>query len=134
MGQETVDGSLATATRVPCTICAAGPGEPCRNKSGRSRWSTHRERVEAFRAVQHLDARQIALRFMPYSEYLETPEWKALRAMKLRDAEWRCQVCNAADRQLNVHHRTYDRRGAEHLSDLTVLCRPCHALFHRKAA
>jgi hypothetical protein len=35
-----------------------------------------------------------------------------------------------ADRLLNVHHRTYERRGYELPEDLTVLCVACHTAVH----
>lgn len=71
------------------------------------------------------------LRQMPYSQYLKSNHWKALRRKVLYEACFKCQLCNGTDR-LNVHHRTYDRRGNEALSDLTVLCESCHAKFHDK--
>lgn len=71
------------------------------------------------------------LRTMPYREYLLSEEWLETRNRKLRQARFQCQLCNAPW-PLNVHHRTYDRRGCEDMADLTVLCRPCHAKFHDK--
>ena len=41
----------------------------------------------------------------------------------------RCQLCNTGG-SLQVHHRTYQRRGYERLDDLTVLCRKCHERQH----
>jgi hypothetical protein len=32
---------------------------------------------------------------------------------------------------LQVHHRTYERRGAELADDLVVVCRQCHEIHHR---
>lgn len=69
------------------------------------------------------------LRTMPYQAYLQTPEWQEKRDQALERSGHRCQLCNSDD-SLNVHHRTYERRGNEELSDLTVLCRQCHNLFH----
>jgi replicative DNA helicase len=69
------------------------------------------------------------LRTMPYEEYLQTPEWLERRERKLKEADFRCQVCNK-DGPLDVHHRTYEHRGNEAPGDLTVLCGDCHALFH----
>ena len=74
--------------------------------------------------------RRMELATMPYREYLQTPEWKARRASHLRSAGYRCQVCNAADTVLDLHHRTYERRGDERRSDLVVLCRDCHHKHH----
>lgn len=68
------------------------------------------------------------LKSMPYGEYLKTPEWTAKRAKALRFANFRCQLCNSGA-NLNVHHRTYERRGHELMGDLTVLCADCHSTF-----
>jgi 5-methylcytosine-specific restriction endonuclease McrA len=61
--------------------------------------------------------------------YLRSDHWRQMRAAALDRADNRCQVCNGAD-ALDVHHRTYERLGAELPGDLTVLCRRCHGLFH----
>lgn len=74
--------------------------------------------------------RLLALQAMPYAEYLLTPEWQKKRMKALRFAQFRCQLCNSPD-SLNVHHRTYERRGNELLGDLITLCRDCHEIFHR---
>jgi biotin operon repressor len=64
--------------------------------------------------------------------YLRSAHWAETREAALERAEHRCQVCNGGDR-LDVHHRTYERLGAEEPADLTVLCRRCHELFHSTA-
>ena|SRR5271167_3798758 len=71
------------------------------------------------------------LRTMPYLDYLRTPEWEARRQQVLERDGHRCRVCNGTE-QLNVHHRTYERRGDEDLNDLTTLCRSCHEYFHHR--
>ena len=75
-------------------------------------------------------ARMEELCTMPYAEYLKTPEWQGRRKQHLRSAGYRCQVCNAYGVVLNVHHRTYERRGCEYYKDLIALCAECHELFH----
>ncbi len=65
-----------------------------------------------------------------YYDYLDSPEWAAKRDEALRLADFRCQVCYSSTR-LDVHHRTYDRFGNELQSDLVVLCRVCHDIFHK---
>lgn len=70
------------------------------------------------------------LNTMDYQEYLRTDEWKVRRDEMLERAGESCQVCNRSNR-LEVHHRTYERRGNEAPEDLTVLCQECHGLFHR---
>jgi 5-methylcytosine-specific restriction endonuclease McrA len=70
---------------------------------------------------------------MPYSAYLETDHWQAVRARALRRAGRRCQICGARGR-LDVHHNTYVRRGRELNSDVVALCRDCHDLYHGHGA
>lgn len=67
---------------------------------------------------------------MNYREYLQSEHWLNMRRGALERAGWRCQVCNNKTR-LDVHHRTYERRGHELPDDLTVLCRSCHETFHK---
>lgn len=77
------------------------------------------------------ERRRSELAQMPYPEYLKTPEWNDRRKRQLRTAGYSCQVCNASKTVLDVHHRTYERRGNEHYKDLIVLCRGCHSTFHQ---
>lgn len=72
--------------------------------------------------------RLIELRTMPYQQYLDSPEWKK-KSREKRNSNPQCQLCNFPNK-LHVHHRTYERRGQEDDSDLTVLCAECHELFH----
>lgn len=75
--------------------------------------------------------RMMHLQEMPYSRYLKSPEWEQTReAVKERDGG-RCRLCDATS-ALQVHHRTYERRGVERLDDLTLLCGDCHSAFHGK--
>ena len=67
---------------------------------------------------------------MRYDLYLQTAEWQTLRRIKMETAGHRCQICNSDAGPLEVHHRTYERRGKERLGDLTVLCRRCHQSHH----
>lgn len=60
-----------------------------------------------------------------YYEYLDTPEWWAIRKQAYARAEYRCERCRGCG-PLEVHHETYDHLGNEDLDDLTVLCRACH--------
>jgi 5-methylcytosine-specific restriction endonuclease McrA len=77
----------------------------------------------ASNSVSHLNRR------IAYNEYLNSPHWHLVRAAAIVKADCRCQLCNSPD-NLQVHHRTYERRGKEKLSDVTVLCRDCHRKFH----
>lgn len=64
-----------------------------------------------------------------YHDYLCSAAWQRKRQSALELAGYRCQDCGV-DRELEVHHLTYDRLGNEVLSDLRVLCRPCHGERH----
>lgn len=70
------------------------------------------------------------LRKLSYQQYLQTDHWKTTRRQAIRRAKFSCQICNARDTLFNVHHRTYERLGMEHWTDLIVLCESCHTLFH----
>ena len=69
---------------------------------------------------------------MKYSDYLKSPTWYNLRKQALKKADYRCQTCNDTE-NINVHHRVYPKvLGTEPVSDLVVLCRSCHKIFHVK--
>lgn len=65
-----------------------------------------------------------------YQDYLKSDHWMTMKRLALDYAEHRCQICYS-QRVLNVHHRTYKRLSKEKLTDLTVLCRDCHEIFHK---
>ncbi len=66
---------------------------------------------------------------MPYAEYLQTLHWQEMRRRALEWAKYACQLCNAKDARLDVHHRDYSCIGSESLSDVFVLCDECHTIF-----
>jgi len=99
--------------------------QQCKDKE-RSELNTN---LQQWRQAQEAQLEQ--LRTMPYQDYLQTEHWQQRRAKHLKSAGYRCQVCNAKA-PLDVHHRTYDRRGEERYTDLIALCRDCHALYHDK--
>lgn len=68
---------------------------------------------------------------MPYADFLRTDYWKQVaQQVKARDS-FKCRICNSP-RTLDVHHRSYQHRGWDHLhmDDLTTLCRNCHHRHH----
>jgi len=77
------------------------------------------------------EQRIFELRSMDYEDYLQTDEWKEKREQALDRDSYRCRLCNT-DKNLHVHHRTYQRRGNEDLDDLTTLCNECHEAFHER--
>lgn len=66
---------------------------------------------------------------VPYADYLQTAHWRSVRDQALRRAKWRCEQCQTK-RELQVHHRTYERLGQEAPGDLVVLCAGCHENEH----
>lgn len=98
--------------------------EDCQTKVMVQRHQNYRETEKA--RTEHLEQ----LKNMPYKDYLKTTEWKERRIKHLKSAGYRCQVCNSPQQPLDVHHRTYERRGQEYYKDLIVLCRDCHSKFH----
>lgn len=64
-----------------------------------------------------------------YADYLKSAHWQETRYKAIQRAGQKCQVCASTDR-LDVHHNNYSRLGGELPTDLVVLCRPCHELFH----
>ena len=65
-----------------------------------------------------------------YQRYLESPWWRRIRADAIIRSDHHCQMCGAENVELSVHHNSYDRLGEERPSDLIVLCRRCHSIFH----
>lgn len=65
-----------------------------------------------------------------YLAYLNSPSWRVTRNRALSRARYTCARCGAK-RDLNVHHLTYVRLGAELDADLEVLCFSCHRGHHR---
>jgi 5-methylcytosine-specific restriction endonuclease McrA len=74
-----------------------------------------------------------ALRRLPYSSYLRTAHWFRVKTLALKRAHHQCALCPSTDR-LDVHHKSYTRRGFEPPEDVVVLCRECHARHHRTLA
>lgn len=95
-------------------------------KAARRKELDERNRQEAGVWQQYISR----LKTMPYAEYLQTPHWQEVRKKALRRAGGRCQLCNKNGTVLDVHHRTYERRGQEYAADVIVLCRDCHSKFH----
>lgn len=67
-----------------------------------------------------------------YRKYLKSPEWAAKRIQIIVRDNRQCQHCRVGGKYLQVHHKTYDRFGAELLTDLITLCPTCHQAEHRK--
>ena len=64
-----------------------------------------------------------------YDQYLRSQQWDLIRRQVRTKYKDTCQECFKAGK-VEVHHKTYERIGAEHLDDLVALCRTCHKALH----
>lgn len=72
------------------------------------------------------------LQSLYYRDFLRTLYWQ-LVSERVKACAWSiCSLCRS-DRDLQAHHRSYDRLGYEILfyqDDLQCLCRRCHQIQH----
>lgn len=64
-----------------------------------------------------------------YTDYLESPQWRARRALILSRDGLVCRRCKTNE-ATQVHHKTYERTGNEADEDLESVCAWCHKLIH----
>jgi hypothetical protein len=65
---------------------------------------------------------------LAYTEYMNSDAWRSKRNLLLTLCP-RCCACQSS-KELQCHHLTYERFGAERLDDLMVLCKKCHKKSH----
>lgn len=67
---------------------------------------------------------------MTYSEKLRLPQWQKKRLQILERDGWKCQSCNATDKNLQVHHLVYGRKEPWEYPDgcYQTLCEECHSV------
>jgi hypothetical protein len=65
---------------------------------------------------------------MRYTQYLESEHWKLFRE-KILTARPICEECKS-DKNIHVHHLTYENLWNEKPEDVKVLCRNCHCKVH----
>lgn len=83
------------------------------------------ERIVLLRALrENYDPEEI-----DHHEYIKTEAWQKQRQRVFRRDKFRCVLCGSAT-NLEVHHITYKRLGAEDISDLITLCDDCHETIH----
>jgi len=62
-----------------------------------------------------------------YDAFIKSAQWRNICAVKKKQAENKCERCGKMFGRLEVHHLNYERFGGrERLSDLLVVCAPCH--------
>ena len=133
-----VDGVLMRGYQ--CLVCGAAATGPRMGRASppaatlprwdEGLWDRHRaEIVPQYEAwIERMRAERSALWWRLYTAYLDSPAWAALRQQVIARDGGRCRACGAPGE--HVHHLTYQRVTEEDLSDLTLLCAPCHADQH----
>ena len=75
-----------------------------------------------------------------FEDYFQTLHWRQFRRAAFEDQRKRlghnqCELRGERDVTLIVHHLTYERLGAELLSDVRLVCKPCHSdLIHGRGS
>ena len=87
------------------------------------------ERVPDPRIVKHFDSRlyhqpQLTARRREFVARFKRADWKRLRLLVLERDHYTCRGCQ--DMATEVHHLTYERFGAELLTDLAASCFDCN--------
>lgn len=64
-----------------------------------------------------------------YKEKLLDPRWQKKRLKILERDDWACQICEATEETLHVHHEEYHKEPWETPDNkLRTLCAGCHAI------
>jgi hypothetical protein len=66
-----------------------------------------------------------------YKEYIKSKEWYSFRARVFKQRGFHCEICNR-QKNLQLHHLTYERLGSEQDGDVMILCKVCHETAHHK--
>ncbi len=67
-----------------------------------------------------------------YRKYLKSRTWAKKRSAAYKAHGRSCGDCGTSKGPLEVHHKTYKRRGRESpRRDLAVVCKPCHRKKHK---
>ncbi len=66
------------------------------------------------------------------SDLYLSPHWTGLRYLAWKRADGHCERCDVVlvTGGWHLHHLTYERAGAELLSDVEAICVPCHQAEH----
>lgn len=66
-----------------------------------------------------------------YAEYLQSEHWRAFKSL-YRVSEYPQACINCGDPEYELHHKTYERLGAELFTDVVPLCRGHHKAAHKR--
>jgi 5-methylcytosine-specific restriction endonuclease McrA len=76
-----------------------------------------------------LERRVKELGYLSYRHYLRSEHWSRVRIRQIKEKGYICELCKSRNK-LALHHKTYERLGAELVEDLQWLCRGCHRKVH----
>lgn len=67
-----------------------------------------------------------------YYQYLKSDQWSKIRTCFFSsNSDHRiCFICGSK-KNLQAHHKTYERAGKERMADLVCLCQDCHNATHK---
>ena len=68
-----------------------------------------------------------------YPAYIKSKKWaRKKQEYWTSGRSTNCYICDRPrNASFHMHHKTYDRLGAEHLDDLSPVCRACHTAIHK---
>lgn len=112
-------------SRSLCVTCRQAVEEQ-RHRQQEADFRSYREKYETGEAER--ERQLVEFRTMPKTRYEESDHWRLLSQAAVKRAEYRCQLCNSRG-VLQVRSRTDGNRGQESITDLVVLCVPCHDAF-----
>ena len=69
-----------------------------------------------------------------YEKHIRSAKWKNIRRDLFKIRGEKCESCGARSSMLEVHHLNYDRLGNELITDLKIVCKPCHVKEDEKRA
>ena len=69
-----------------------------------------------------------------YAEYMQSNEWRIKRGYRLKIDKHKCRDFHLwpCRKNLQVHHKNYNRLGNERMSDIITLCVKHHRKAHKK--
>ena len=65
--------------------------------------------------------------------YMNSQKWRGKRRGYFKRHEKKCAACKS-ERDITLHHMTYENLGQETDADLVPLCQECHTLYHQRYA
>jgi len=77
-------------------------------------------------------APRIGKKYEQWKKYMKSSAWKNFKRRVYKARGNQCERCKTTQGVKHVHHLTYERLGAEELTDVAILCEECHDWVHRR--